>query len=107
MSKVNLDLMMESILDPFTPYDIFNVNDTVVRLVKIRGKYHWHKHDDKDELFIVVKGRMGLNLDNETIELNESEGFVVKQGLMHQSFSEDEAIVMMVEQTNGTQQQSE
>jgi mannose-6-phosphate isomerase-like protein (cupin superfamily) len=97
VSKVNLDRMMATITEPFVAYDIFNVNDATIRLVKISGTYHWHTHDDKDELFMVMNGDMGLNLEKETIRLKRGEAFVVRKGMKHQSFSERGAIVMMVE----------
>ena len=89
--------MAELIKDPFIPLDVFKVNETAVRLVKIHGKYHWHKHTNEDELFIVVQGQMALNFKDKSVTLNEGEGYVVKKGVLHQSFAENEALVLMVE----------
>jgi len=97
VSKVVLKKMAELIKDPFMPLDVFRVNDTAVRLVKIHGKYHWHKHTSQDELFIVLDGQMTINFKDRSIILNEGEGFVVKQGVMHQSHAKKEALVLMVE----------
>ncbi|MBN2010882.1 cupin domain-containing protein [candidate division KSB1 bacterium] len=97
MNKIDLEKMMATITEPFVAYDIFNVNNATVRLVKISGKYHWHKHDDKDELFMVLKGEMNLNFEHETIHLKKGEAFLVKRGVKHESYSEKGAIVMMVE----------
>ena len=97
MGKIALDKMAVLIKEPFMPLDVFKVNDTAVRLVKIHGKYHWHKHGKQDELFIVVEGQITLNFKDEKIVLNKGEGYVVKRGVMHQSSAENEALVLMVE----------
>lgn len=97
MEKVVLENMAELIKDPFIPLDVFKVNETAVRLVKIQGKYHWHKHSNQDELFIVLKGQMMINLKDKKVVLNEGEGYVVKRGVMHQSSAEQEALILMVE----------
>lgn len=97
MEKISLEKMAQLISDPFTPLEIFKVNETAVRLVKIQGKYHWHKHSNEDELFLVLKGQMTINLKDSKVTLNEGEGFVVKAGVMHQSFANREALILMVE----------
>ena len=97
MDKISIEKMIELIKDYWTPLDIFRVNDTAVRLVKIKGKYHWHKHKKQDELFIVLKGKLKINLKDRQIVLDEGEGFVVKQGTMHQSEAVEETVVFLVE----------
>jgi mannose-6-phosphate isomerase-like protein (cupin superfamily) len=97
VDKISIEKMIELIKDYWTPLDIFRVNDTAVRLVKIKGKYHWHKHKKQDELFIVLKGKLKINLKDRQIVLDEGEGFVVKQGTMHQSEADEETVVFLVE----------
>jgi len=97
VDKISIEKMIELIKDYWTPLDIFRVNDTAVRLVKIKGKYHWHKHKNQDELFIVLKGQLKINLKDRQIVLDEGEGFVVKQGTMHQSEADEETVVFLVE----------
>lgn len=97
MDKISIEKMIELIKDYWTPLDIFRVNDTAVRLVKIKGKYHWHKHKKQDELFIVLKGKLKINLKDRQIVLNEGEGLVVKHGTMHQSEADEETVVFLVE----------
>lgn len=100
MDKVSIEKMIDLIKDYWTPLDIFRVNDTIVRLVKIKGKYHWHKHKNQDELFIVLKGILKINLKNRQIVLHEGEGFVVKQGTLHQSEADEETVVFLVESSD-------
>ena len=97
MTQVNIKKMADLIKDHFNPLDIFKVNETAVKLVKIKGKYHWHKHNNQDELFIVVDGQLTINFEDGKVVLNEWEGYVVKRGLMHQSFAENEALILMIE----------
>ncbi len=97
MDKISIEKMIDLIKDYWTPLDIFRVNNTSVRLVKIKGKYHWHKHTNQDELFIALKGQLKINFKNRQIVLEEGEGFVVKKGIVHQSEASDETIVLLVE----------
>ncbi len=97
MEKISLKKMAQLIKDFWIPLDVFRVNDTVVRLVKIKGKYHWHKHSDQDELFIVLEGKLRINMKGKKLELEEGEGFVVKKGTLHQTEAEEETLVLLVE----------
>lgn len=97
MTKIKLEKMAKLIRKPFLPLDVFKVNDTAVRLVKIHGTYHWHKHSKQDELFLVVKGQMTLTFNDGQVVLNEGEGYVVKRGILHQSSAEKEALVLIIE----------
>ncbi|MFZ5516928.1 MAG: cupin domain-containing protein [Candidatus Zhuqueibacterota bacterium] len=97
MDKVVIDKMISLLKEPWLPLDIFKVNSTIVRLVKIKGKYHWHKHQNQDELFIILKGQLIINLEDTRITLEEGEGYVVKKGIVHQTESKGETVVMLVE----------
>jgi mannose-6-phosphate isomerase-like protein (cupin superfamily) len=100
VDKISLEKMADMIKEYWTPLDIFRVNDSLIRMVKIKGKYHWHKHTDQDELFIVLKGRLKLNFKNQQLVLDEGEGFVVKNGTIHQSEADEETVVLLVEPIN-------
>ena len=99
VNKVSLEKMADLIKTNWAPLDVFRVNDISVRLVKIKGKYHWHKHSNQDELFIVLKGAMNINFENDLVELNEGEGFVVPRATRHQSEAKEETLVLLVEPT--------
>jgi mannose-6-phosphate isomerase-like protein (cupin superfamily) len=89
--------MTDMIKDYWKPLDIFQVNETAVRLVKIKGKYHWHKHTNQDELFIVLKGQLKINLKNRQVVIEKGEGYLVKKGTVHQSEANKETVVLLVE----------
>jgi mannose-6-phosphate isomerase-like protein (cupin superfamily) len=73
------------------------MNDYQFKLVKIKGDFVWHNHADTDEAFIVVEGKMKIEFENETVELNEGEMYVVPKGVEHKPRAETECKIMLVE----------
>jgi len=73
------------------------VNESVVRLGVVQGEYHWHKHDDDDEFFYVVEGKLLIDLPDRTVELAPRQGFVVSKGVMHRTRAEERTVILMVE----------
>lgn len=73
------------------------VNDSVVRLGVIEGEYHWHKHDNDDEFFYVVEGKLLIDLQERTVELNPRQGFVVSRGVMHRTRAPKRTVILMIE----------
>jgi len=100
MSVVKLSLAekIEEIDKPWSTVEVALVNDQAVRLAKIQGEYHWHKHTNEDELFYVLKGEMILQLEDQPdISLTEGEMAVVPKGLEHCPRSEGVSYILMVE----------
>jgi len=73
------------------------VNGSVVRLGVIEGEYHWHKHDDDDEFFYVVEGKLLIDLEGRIVELAPRQGFVVPKGVMHRTRAPQRTVILMVE----------
>ncbi len=73
------------------------VNDSVVRLAVIQGEYHWHKHDDLDEFFLVLDGRLLIDLEGRTVDLSRWQGFVVPKGVVHRTRAPERTVMIMVE----------
>ena len=73
------------------------MNDYQFKLVKIENDFTWHKHDDTDEVFIVLEGQIFIEFEDEIIEINEGEMLVVPAGIKHKPFAEREAKIMLVE----------
>jgi len=73
------------------------VNDSVVRVGIIQGEYHWHKHDNDDEFFYVVEGRLLIDLQDKIIELLPGQGFVVPRATMHRTRAPERTVILMVE----------
>ena len=73
------------------------VNDAVVRMAVIEGEYHWHKHDEDDEFFYVVEGRLSIDLEDRTVDLSPRQGFVVPKGTVHRTRALARTVILMVE----------
>ena len=77
------------------------VNDSVVRLGVFEGEYHWHKHDDDDEFFYVVEGKLLIDLEDRAevrvVELEPGQGFVVPRTVVHRTRAPLRTVVLMVE----------
>jgi mannose-6-phosphate isomerase-like protein (cupin superfamily) len=73
------------------------VNESVVRVGIIEGEYHWHKHDEDDEFFYVVEGRLLIDVEGRTVELAPRQGFVVPKGVQHRRRAPERTVILMVE----------
>ncbi|HEY1160075.1 MAG TPA: cupin domain-containing protein [Terracidiphilus sp.] len=73
------------------------VNESVVRVGIIEGEYHWHKHDEDDEFFYVVEGKLLIDLEDRIVELNPRQGFVVPKGIVHRTRAPQRTVILMVE----------
>ena len=73
------------------------VNDSVVRIGIIHGEFHWHKHDEEDEFFYVVEGKLLIDLEDREIKLLPKQGFVVPKGVLHRTRAPEKTVILMVE----------
>jgi mannose-6-phosphate isomerase-like protein (cupin superfamily) len=73
------------------------VNDTWVRLGVLEGDFHWHKHEKEDEFFLVLEGRLDIELEDRTVTLEPNQGFTVPAGVMHFPHARGRTVVLMVE----------
>ena len=97
LELVDVPALVAARTDRWYNQTLANVHDSVVRLGIMQGEYHWHKHDKDDEFFFVLEGRFVIDLENETVELREQQGFVVPKGVMHRPRAPEKAVVLMVE----------
>ena len=97
MKKINLKEKLSKFSDHWSPKIIAEMNDYQFKLVKIKGDFVWHNHADTDEAFIVVEGKMKIEFENDTVELNEGEMYVVPKGIEHKPRAEAECKVLLVE----------
>jgi len=97
MDKVNLVRKFSLFSELWTPKVVGELNDNFVKLGKIKGEFVWHRHDNEDEMFLVVKGQMTIKLRDRDIPLAEGEFFIVPKGVEHMPVAEKETWIMMVE----------
>jgi len=97
-----LQVIDEKALSDACEYKWFNqtlckVNESVVRVAIIEGEYHWHKHDEDDEFFYVVEGKLLIDLEDRVVELEPRQGFVVPRGIVHRTRAPQRTVILMVE----------
>src|SRR5881227_824944 len=95
--KVNLAGALDGLPGPWSPETIAAVNDHEVKVVKLDGEFHWHKHANEDELFLVVNGRLTMQLRDGDVELGPGELIVVPRGVEHCPRADEETHVVLVE----------
>lgn len=81
----------------WSPKKIAVLNDYEIKIVKIKGEFVWHSHTDTDEMFLVTKGQIRIQLRNGDVPLGPGELFVVPRGVEHCPIAEEEAEVMLIE----------
>tara|TARA_B100001989_G_scaffold63278_1_gene42672 strand:- start:1004 stop:1363 length:360 start_codon:yes stop_codon:yes gene_type:complete len=99
MKKINFKSKFQKFKDHWSPKVIAEMNDYQFKLVKIEKDFIWHQHDDTDEVFIVIEGKISIEFEDETVEINEGEMIIVPKGVKHKPFSEEEAKIMLIEPT--------
>lgn len=73
------------------------VNDSVVRIGIVEGEFHWHKHDNDDEFFFVLEGKLLIDLEDRTIELEPNQGVTIPKGVMHRPRAPKKTVMLMME----------
>lgn len=94
---VNLQRAFASIDEHWSPRVAGQVSGHEVRLAKLKGEFVWHAHDEADEMFLVVRGAMRIELRDRTLRLREGEFAVVPRGVEHKPVAEEECSVLLIE----------
>jgi len=97
LNKVNIEEKLLSFSDYWNPKIVGSLNGQHVKLVKFKGEFVWHKHDEEDELFYVLKGNFKMEYRDKTIDVNENEFLIVPKGTEHRPVAETEVAVMLFE----------
>lgn len=98
-TAVNLAEKFAKFSEHWSPKIVARVNDIDIRAVKVEGEFVWHKHDDTDELFLVIRGAMTIQLRDGEVKLSEGELYVVPKGVEHRPMAEGECQVLLIEPT--------
>ena len=97
MEKVNLRDKLSSFADHWNPRIVAQLNGQHVKVVKLKGEFVWHHHAGEDELFLVLKGRLTIQLRDHDVTLDPGEFFVVESGVEHKPVAEEEVHVLLFE----------
>ena len=96
-NPINFKEKLSKFADHWSPKVIAEMNDYQFKLVKIKGEFITHNHEDTDEVFIVIEGSMKIEFEDRAIELESGEMVVVKKGEKHRPYAENECKIMLVE----------
>lgn len=94
---MNLEKQFTRVTELWSPSVIGQVNDQYVKIAKLKGEFTWHKHDDEDELFYVVKGRMRIQFETESVDLSAGDLHIVPKGVLHNPVADEECWIMLIE----------
>jgi mannose-6-phosphate isomerase-like protein (cupin superfamily) len=97
MDKVNLAEKFTQIDEVYKPKLVAQYNDNKLVLTRARGEFVWHRHEDTDDLFLVLEGRLVIQLRDRDVELNAGELFVVPRGVEHCPRADPEAEILVIE----------
>jgi mannose-6-phosphate isomerase-like protein (cupin superfamily) len=97
MEKVNIAEKLNLFQDYWNPRVVGELNGQHVKLVKLKGEFVWHKHDNEDELFYVLKGQLKMEFRDRNVEINENEFLIVPKGVEHKPIAENEVSIMLFE----------
>jgi mannose-6-phosphate isomerase-like protein (cupin superfamily) len=95
--KVNLREKLASFDEAFRPKIVGYYNGNKVQVAKTRGDFVWHSHPDTDDFFLVLEGRLVIDLPDRSVELGPGELFVVPKGVLHRPRADDEAQILLIE----------
>src|SRR5262245_25294766 len=97
--KVNLADKLGRFAEHWQPRTVARFNECDIMVVKVQGEFVWHKHEETDDLFLVLRGRLQLRLRDRVVVLEPGELFVVPRGVEHQPCAEVETHLLLIEPT--------
>jgi mannose-6-phosphate isomerase-like protein (cupin superfamily) len=99
MNAIDLHGKLELFSDHWAPRTVAEYNGHDVMVVKVNGEYRWHAHPDTDDFFLVLKGRLHIDLPDGTVTLGPGQMFVVPRGVQHRPWAEAEVHMLLIEPT--------
>jgi len=97
IKKINISQKLAQFNDHWNPRIIGELNKQHVKLAKIKGEFIWHKHEDEDEMFLVLKGTLKIEFRDRTETIQENEIIIVPKGVEHKPIAEEEVSIMLFE----------
>ncbi len=93
----NFKKELESVTEYWSPKVVGRINDQYVKVAKLKGAFVWHKHDDEDEMFYIVKGSLLIEYEDGPVHLTEGDFHIVPKGKMHNPVADEECWIVLVE----------
>lgn len=97
MEKVNLKEKLDLFNEYWSPKQVGELNESYVKLAKLKGEFVWHKHDHEDEMFFVIQGHLVIKLRDRDIHLQAGEFVIIPKGIEHLPIAREEVHVMLIE----------
>jgi mannose-6-phosphate isomerase-like protein (cupin superfamily) len=97
MKAINLAEKLATFSEHYKPRTVGEFNGHDLMVVKVKGPFTWHKHDDTDDFFFVLKGKLTIQLRDGNVDLRAGEMFVVPKGVEHCPVAEEEAHILLIE----------
>jgi mannose-6-phosphate isomerase-like protein (cupin superfamily) len=96
---INVAEKLSQFTNYWSPRTVAQMNEHDIMVVKVKGEFVWHKHDDTDDFFLVLHGRLTIRLRDREVSLGPGELFVVPRGVEHQPYAEEETHLLLIEPT--------
>ena len=96
-SAVSPKAAADALVEYWSPRVIGELDDSYLKVAKLLGTFGWHSHDDEDELFLVLDGRLRIELETGAMELDQGELFVVPKGTRHNPVAAAECLILLIE----------
>ena len=100
LEVIDVQRLANACTDKWYNQTLCKVNDSVVRMAVVQGEYHWHEHNEIDEFFFVLDGRLLIDLENRVIELAPRQGFVVPKCVRHRTRAPQRTHILMIERAD-------
>jgi len=97
MQLIDIPTVVSGCTEKWFNQTLTQVNESVVRIGIVEGEFHWHKHDQDDEFFFVLEGKLLIDLEDQTIELGPSQGVTISKGVLHRPRAPKKTVMLMVE----------
>lgn len=97
MDKVNLIQKLSLFNEQWSPKIVGELNESYVKVAKLKGEFVWHHHEEEDEMFFVLKGKLIIRFKDRDIKIEEGEFLIIPKGVEHLPVAEEEVCVMLIE----------
>src|SRR5690349_3283169 len=97
LDAVNFTEALKTVTEHWSPRVVGRVNDQYVKVAKVKGQLVWHKHDHEDEMFLVVYGRLKIELEGRSVTLNPGDFYVIPKNTLHNPVAEEECGIVLIE----------
>ncbi len=100
LELIDVPRLAAAVRDQWFNQTLCRVDESAIRLGVVQGEYHWHKHDEEDEFFFVLEGRLLIDLEGKTVTLDPQQGFTIPKGVVHRPRAPERTVILMVERAS-------